>query len=64
MPEGEEISSWRIKGSGLMPLEIKSETSRVTELTQMAMRQAAAKFITDFCNQEDIKKLFYKQCNQ
>jgi hypothetical protein len=64
LPTGEEISSWRIKGSGLMPLEIKSETSRAKELTQMAMRQVAAKFITDFCNQEDIKQLFYKQCKQ
>lgn len=30
----------------------------------IAMGEVAAKFMTDFCNQEDIKKLFYNQCNQ
>ena len=65
LPEGEQISSWRIKGSGHAPLkvEFKTETSQVVELTQIAMRDVAAKFITDFCNQADIKKLFYSQCN-
>lgn len=66
LPEGEQISSWRIKGSGHAPLKIefKTETSLVVELTQIAMRQVAAKFITDFCNQQDIKKLFNNKCNQ
>jgi len=66
LPEGEQISSWRIKGSGHAPLkvEFKTETSQVVELTQIAMRDVTAKFITDFCNQADIKKLFYSQCNQ
>jgi hypothetical protein len=66
LPEGEQINSWRIKGSGLKPLKLdfKSEKTHVTELTQMAMRQVAAKFMTDFCNQEEIKKLFYSQCEQ
>ena len=66
LPEGEQISSWRIKGSGHAPLKIefKTDTSQVVELTQIAMRQVAAKFMTDFCNQVDIKKLFYSQCNQ
>ena len=66
LPEGEQISSWRIKGSGHVPprIELKHETTAVVELTQMAMREVAVKFITDFCNQGDIKKLFYNQCNQ
>ncbi len=66
LPEGEKISSWKIQGSGHVPprFELKTETTAVVELTQMAMREVAAKFMTDFCNQEDIKKLFYSQCNQ
>jgi hypothetical protein len=62
LPEGEKIGSWSIKGGG-DALPRLNETA-VVELTQMAMREVAAKFITDFCNQEDIKKLFYSQCNQ
>jgi hypothetical protein len=63
---GEPIRPWLIEGNGSKPVKIEfiSETSQVVELTQMAMREVAAKFITDFCNQEDIKKLFYSQCNQ
>jgi len=30
----------------------------------MAMREVAANFMTDFCKQADIKKLFYKKCSQ
>ena len=63
LPEGKKISSWRIKGTGHMPLSF-DETTAPTELTQMAMRQVAAKFMTDFCKQSDIKKLFYKECSQ
>jgi hypothetical protein len=66
LPEGEKISSWSIKGSSavLPGIELKHETTAVVELTQMAMRRVAAKFMTDFCNQVEIKKLFYSQCNQ
>jgi hypothetical protein len=66
LPEGEKISSWRIEGTGhaLIQIEFKTEVTAVTELTQMAMRQVAAKFMTDFCKQADIKKLFYKECSQ
>jgi hypothetical protein len=65
LPEGEQISSWRIKGGGHIPprFELKYETTAFVKLTQMAMRQVAAQFIADFCNQEEIKKLFNKQCN-
>lgn len=65
LPEGEQISSWSIKGSGtvLPKFGLMNETI-VVELTQRAMRQVAAKFITDFCNKVEIKKLFYNQCNQ
>ena len=64
LPEGKQISSWRIKGTGHIRPMFKYITTVVVELTQMAMREVAAKFITDFCNQVDIKKLFYTQCNQ
>ncbi len=66
LPDGEQIDCWRIKGSGHVPprFELKHETTAVVELTQMAMREVATKFITDFCNQEEIKRLFYEQCNQ
>lgn len=66
LPEGEQISSWRIEGTGhaLPQIELKSEVTAVTELTQMAMREVAANFMTDFCKQADIKKLFYKECSQ
>jgi hypothetical protein len=68
LPDGEKISSWNIKGSGASPFapssaEFINET-RFVELTQMAMREVASKFMTDFCNQIETKKLFYKQCNQ
>ena len=62
LPEGEKIGSWSIEGGGYA-LPRLNETA-VVELTQMAMREVAAKFMTDFCNQVDIKKLFYNQCNQ
>jgi hypothetical protein len=63
---GETIRPWLIEGNGSKPTEIefKSEKTHVTELTQMAMRQVAAKFMTDFCKQADINKLFYKECSQ
>ena len=62
LPEGEKIGSWSIEGGGYA-LPRLNETA-VVELTQMAMREVAAKFMADFCNQEDIKKMFYSQCNQ
>lgn len=66
LPQGEQISSWRIEGTGhaLPQIELKSEITAVTELTQMAMREVAANFMTDFCKQADIKKMFYKECSQ
>jgi hypothetical protein len=57
LPDGKKISLWRIQGS-----ERLLENS--TETTQRAMRQVAAKFITDFCNQTDINELFYNECSQ
>lgn len=65
LPEGKLINSWRIQGTGHVPprFELKTENTAVIELTQMAMRRVAAKFITGFCNQREIKKIFDKQCN-
>jgi len=63
-PGGESIRPWLIEGNGSKLVHVKIEIPHVIELTQMAMREVAAKFITDFCNQVDIKKLFYSQCNQ
>jgi len=65
LPEGEKISSWSIIGCNtVFPRFGSVNETTVVEPTQMAMREVAAKFITDFCDQEDIKKLFYNQCNQ
>lgn len=66
-PGGESIKPWLIEGSCSNVVDHYSESFSpdVIELmTQMAMRQVAAKFMTDFCNQEDIKKLFYSHCKQ
>jgi hypothetical protein len=66
LPEGEYIFSWSIEGNGYIPtrFELKCEPATVTELNKMAMREVAAKFISGFCNQEGIKKLFNKHCNR
>jgi len=69
LPEGGHINSWKISGKGHIPppppwFFLTTETSDVIELTQMAMREVAAKFMNDFCNQADIKKLFYSECDQ
>ena len=64
LPEGEQIDYWRIKGSGHVPIILSIKPSHVSELTQMAMREVAAKFMTDVCKQGEIKKLLYNQCNQ
>lgn len=63
-PNGEPIKPWLVEGNGSKLFNIKIGKTDVIELIQMAMRQVAAKFMTDFCNQEDIKKLFYRECNQ
>jgi len=66
LPAGEQICSWQIEGAGhsLTQIEFKTEVTAITELTQMAMREVAANFMTDFCKQADINKLFYKKCSQ
>jgi hypothetical protein len=66
LPEGEHISSWSIEGSGQVPprFELKCDATAVTDLNKMAMRDVAAQFMTGFCNQIDIQKHFYKQCNR
>jgi hypothetical protein len=63
-PKGEQIDYWRIEGSGHMPKISSIKPSHVLELTQMAMREVAAKFMTDVCKRGEIKKLLYNQCNQ
>jgi hypothetical protein len=64
-PDGEQISSWRIEGNGYRSSPgFESEDALFLRLTQKAMREVAAKFITNFCNQEEISKIFNNQCNQ
>ena len=63
-PEAEQIDYWRIKGSGHVPIIFSFKPSHIVKTTQVAMREVAAKFMTDFCKQGEIKKLFFNQCNQ
>ena len=65
-PDGELIKPWLIEGSGsnVASSSKMSNSDFIELLTQTAMRQVAAKFMTDFCNQEDIKNLFYSHCKQ
>jgi hypothetical protein len=53
--------SWQIFGKSGAEL---LSTDNVIKNTQDTMRNIAAQFMTGFCNQKDIQKLFYKQCNQ
>jgi hypothetical protein len=57
LPGGEKIGFWRIQGRERI-------LQNSTEATQKVMRQIAAKFMTDFCNQTVINKLFYNECGQ
>jgi hypothetical protein len=64
-PDGEQIGSWHIGGSGVKSSpRLELEDTVIMRLTQIAMREVALKFITDFCNQYEIKKFFNNQCNQ
>lgn len=65
LPAGEHISSWRIGGIGHVPprFELSFDTTALIEANKMAMREVAAKFISGFCDQGEIKKLFNKPCN-
>lgn len=60
-----DLSFWNIEGSSIMPKimnETKDEYHIVTELTQLAMREVAAKFISGFCSHPDIRKMQHEQC--
>ncbi|MFC1534801.1 hypothetical protein ACFL7M_15715 [Thermodesulfobacteriota bacterium] len=62
LPNGKKIS-WMISGTVEdAPIILTSNTAK--KHAQIAMRDVAAKFMTGFCNQEDIQKYFYKQCNR
>jgi len=68
-PDDMQITSWTIHGEGFIPPRFQRKgpvLSRtwVVKLTQLAMREVAAQFMTDFCNQKDIQTLFHEQCNQ
>ena len=75
-PAGEQIGTWVISGKSYLPPRLHRDATThletwyqkeqwwIIRLTQLAMREVAARFLTDFCNQKDIQKLFYEQCNQ
>jgi len=68
-PRGVKISTWEISAESskyitLHGLEVLTRHSSSEELTQLAMRGIAAQFFTGFCNQNEIKNLFNRQCSQ
>jgi len=63
-PIGKPIGSWTIKGKGIVIYSASLPQTLAKKATNIAMNEVAAKFMTDFCNQLDIKKLFYKECCQ
>ena len=63
-PNSELISSWTIKGKGFVPYSMSLPQTLVKEGLDIAMREVAANFMIDFCNQVDIKKMFYEECSQ
>lgn len=68
-PDGMQKSQWTIYGESskyktLHGVEVMRRHTSVEELTQISMRQIAAQFLTDFCNQDPIKSLFDKPCQQ
>ena len=68
-PDGKQISTWTISGESSRyitwhGIEVMRRHTSVKELTHLSMREVAAQFFADFCNQSDIKKHFDKQCNQ
>jgi hypothetical protein len=68
MPNGEQICSRNIEGQAMKVntklIEFNNEMTSATKLTQSAMLEVATKFITGFCNQEQLKELFKEQCSQ
>ena len=68
-PDDLLISTWTLSGESSRKIPhrgfviFSSYTSSV-ELTQLAMREVAAQFFAGFCNQREIQKHFYEQCNQ
>jgi len=62
LPDGKVID-WLIKGTSKEP-NIVSTSDAAKKDTQAKMRNIAAQFMTGFCNQIDIQKQFYKQCNR
>jgi hypothetical protein len=65
-PDGKRLGPWLIEGNGSEPIgfPLETTTTLIRRLTQLAMRQVAAKFMVGFCNQPEIKKLFSNQCNR
>ena len=63
-PNSKQIGPWLINGKGFFASFSLTPETYLREATQIAMRDVAAQFISGFCYQTDIKKLFYKQCNQ
>jgi hypothetical protein len=63
---GQGIEPWQIEGYAYLPSSrvLFGNTLLAKGLTQMAMRQVAAIFLTGLCEQEEMKQFFYEQCNQ
>jgi hypothetical protein len=63
-PNGEPMGSWTIEGKASFSYSLVLPGTLTKEGINIAMREVAVKFITGFCKQGKIKKLFDKQCNQ
>jgi len=68
-PDGKQIGTWTISGESSRyitwhGIEVMRRHTSVKKLTHLSMREVAAQFFADFCNQSDIKKHFDKKCKQ
>ncbi len=57
-------NSWFINGNGYVRVrDFTTVSTWIKDATQVAMRDAAAQFLTDLCNQDEVKKLAPHHCN-
>lgn len=66
IPDGERLKPQFVTGHKSVPTgkSFKPVATILTELTEMAMREVAAEFMTGFCSRTEIRKFLYNQCNQ
>lgn len=62
-PNRKHPFTWLVEGKGSGFGYVKSLGTILREATKVSMREVAAKFIVDFCNNEEIKQIFNNQCN-